>query len=148
MGQRSLQNLIFAFTFYPLARHCHSHPVNIRIPNGKASLEANAGVERTLTQGLRNTTGNHRGRLRRRVGAGSGETERWQFIILFLIEIFIPLRSPEREMCYISYYETNNDNNINNNNMENIVTVSPQTHPPTINKNFRSEEGIFILAPI
>ena len=61
-----------------------------------------------------------------REGAGSGEDR--EVGTLFSIEMFLPLRSPECEMCYIPCYETDN-NNINNNN--NIVTLPPRTPYPT-----------------
>lgn len=57
-----------------------------------------------------------------------------RFINLFPIEMFLPLRSPEREMCYIPFCETTAaNNNINNNNTGNIVTRFLRTPlPPPI----------------
>lgn len=55
-----------------------------------------------------------------------------RFINLFPIEMFLPLRSPEREMCYIPFCETTAANNNINNNTGNIVTRFLRTPPPPI----------------
>lgn len=58
-----------------------------------------------------------------REGAGSGE-DREVGSLFFPTEMFLQLRSQEREMSYIPCYETDNNNNHNN---KNIDTLAPRT---------------------